>query len=276
MLLIAMHKNKDYLQSLIPLINREDITDVTIIKRSWIGSISNGDSANAISIKEGVLSENYDKALIAFVGDESKAKELLTLIENDASTKWRGTDDKIFTCILPYAKIKHLESDSSYSKKKEEGIRTDLHVYLKKDNISLNLQAKTKEEAITELAQLLKEEKDVVSFDRFLLAVFAREKLTTTGIGYEIAVPHARTDAVDDIVIAFGRSPSGIDFHSWDGKPVKLVFLIGTPANKKLSAYLKVLGHLSRLLKREDFRGSLLGAATAEEILSNFKKYDEV
>lgn len=149
-----------------------------------------------------------------------------------------------------------------------------LYEYLKENNILLDLKGQTKEEVIRELSKLLKEEKNIVDFDGFVSAVFTREKMASTGIGYEIAVPHARTDTVEDVVIAFGRSQKGINFDSVDGKPVKLVFLIGTPGKKRVSAYLKLLAHLSRLLKKGDLRKRLLEVSTPKEILNEFRKVE--
>jgi len=274
MLLIIMHKSEDYLQSIMPLIKRENIPDVTIIERNGIGSLLEGDSANTLGFRKGGLSEEYDKALIALVDDEKKAKEVVNQIENDTSSGWRNFSDKAFICTLPYVKVKHLERGSFYAQKKEEDIKMRLYEYLKEDNILLDVKGQTKEEVIRELAELLKEEKDIVDFEEFCSAVFAREKLTSTGVGDEVAIPHARTNTVEDVVIAFGRSQKGIDFASIDGKPVKLMFLIGTPEKKGLSSYLKLLAHLSRLLKKEDFKKSLLTAGTPKEILNEFKRVE--
>jgi len=274
MLLIVMHKNEDYLQSIIPVIKSENIPDVTMVERKGLGSLLEGDAANALGFQTGHFLEKYDKALIALVDDETKTKRVMARIENDALPRWKNFNEKAFVCILPYVKVKHLEKNSFYVQKKEGEIKMRLYEYLKEDNILLDLKGQTKEEIIRELSELLKGEKNMVDFDGFVSAVFAREKMVSTGIGYEIAIPHARTDAVDDVVIAFGRSQKGIDFDSVDGKPVNLIFLIGTPAKKRLSAYLKLLAHLSRILKKDEFRKRLLSVSTAKEIMDEFKKVE--
>jgi fructose-specific phosphotransferase system IIA component len=146
--------------------------------------------------------------------------------------------------------------------------------YLEQDRISLDLKAHSKEEAVKEIAALLKSAEEIVDFDTFVKDVFDREKLGTTGIGNEIAIPHARTDAVKEFVIAFGRSSEGVEFNSLDGKPAKLIFLIGTQKEKNLNNYLKTLAHLTRLLKRESFRSLLLKASSPKEIIDEFKKVE--
>ena len=145
--------------------------------------------------------------------------------------------------------------------------------HISEKTICLALENTTKDDVIRELAELLKESEYVTDFDVFLKDVFEREKLGATGIGNGIAIPHARTDAVNNIVIAFGRSSQGIDFNGVDKKPAKLVFLIGTP-KKDVNKYLQVLAHLTRLLKKESFRQQLLEAQNADEILNAIREIE--
>jgi PTS system nitrogen regulatory IIA component len=111
----------------------------------------------------------------------------------------------------------------------------------------------------------------MIDFDLFLEDVFERERLGTTGIGDGIAIPHARTDAVDQLVIALGRSARGVEFESLDGKKVKLLFLMGTPKGS-VSHYLKILAQLTRLLKEGTFRDKLLEARDKEIVVSLFRE----
>ncbi len=150
----------------------------------------------------------------------------------------------------------------------------EISKYLKADFICSDLQATTKEEAIRELADLLKGSPEVQDFDQFLQEVFEREAAMTTGIGHQIAVPHARTEAVNNLVIAFGKSGRGIDFDAIDHQPVKLIFLLGTP-KKDMGTYLKALAYLTRILKKEEFRGTLIGASSAEDIIKAFNRIEE-
>ncbi|RKY42502.1 MAG: hypothetical protein DRP85_02490 [Candidatus Makaraimicrobium thalassicum] len=147
--------------------------------------------------------------------------------------------------------------------------------FLKEENITLNLKASDKKEAIEKVASCLKGAGGISDFDVFFKAVFEREKLKTTGIGKEAAIPHARTDAVKEFVIALGRFDNGVDFASIDGKPVKLVFLMGTPREKWLSNYLKILAHLIRLLQKESFRKILLQADSPAKVIKAFSDAEE-
>ncbi len=147
--------------------------------------------------------------------------------------------------------------------------------YLKEKMIELDLKSENKEETIKELGRILCKSACVNNHDDYINDVFAREELCTTGIGRGIALPHARTDNVNGFVIAFGRSTKGVDFQSLDQKPVKLVFLMGTPQSEEMKIYLHILAHLNRLLQKEDFREQLLKAASPAEIIDAFKNKEE-
>jgi mannitol/fructose-specific phosphotransferase system IIA component (Ntr-type) len=147
--------------------------------------------------------------------------------------------------------------------------------YLREGQIILDLRAADKESAIKETAGALRQNPGVRCFDAFVHDIFERENFSTTGIGHGIGIPHARTEAVTDIVIALGRSASGIDFGSFDCKPARLIFVLGTPKRRELSLYLSVLARLTRLLERQAFRNTLLAAATPAEVLEAFRAVEE-
>ena len=146
--------------------------------------------------------------------------------------------------------------------------------YIREELINLDLLSERKEDAIRELARLMESTQGVIDFDLFLEDVFERERLGTTGIGDGIAIPHARTDAVDQLVIALGRSARGVEFESLDGKKVKLLFLMGTPKGS-VSHYLKILAQLTRLLKEDTFRDKLLEARDKETVVSLFREIED-
>ena len=144
--------------------------------------------------------------------------------------------------------------------------------FLREDKIFLELTASDKEEAVKKLSDILKGSVEVSDPGLFIKDVFDREALSTTGIGNGIAIPHARTDAVKEFVIAFGRANQGIEFDSLDKKPAKLIFLMGTPKKKDLSNYLRILADLTRLLNKKHFREALLKASSPEKVIEAFKK----
>jgi len=149
-----------------------------------------------------------------------------------------------------------------------------IHDFLKPGAIIMELNAKEKLDAIGELVDHMVANKIANNREELFNALAKRENLESTGIGDGIAIPHARTDAVKDLVLVFARSSAGVDFSAFDGKPSYIIFLIASPENKK-SEYIIALAKLSRLLRRAIVRGQLRNATNPKEILEIIKKNEE-
>ncbi|MCD6163520.1 MAG: PTS sugar transporter subunit IIA [candidate division Zixibacteria bacterium] len=132
--------------------------------------------------------------------------------------------------------------------------------------ISFDLKGNTKDEIITELVELAAASEMVKNKDELLKAVLEREKLVTTGVGYNVAFPHAKTKSVRGVVIAFGRKKEGVDFEAMDRKPVNLFFLIAAPEDA-IGAHLNVMAKLSFLMKNEKNRSKLIKAKYKEDLI---------
>jgi len=137
---------------------------------------------------------------------------------------------------------------------------------LKPEAINLNVQARQKTAALREVASLLLQNKSVTNFDAFFHEILERERISNTALGHDVAIPHARTEQCTEILIAIGRNMEGIDFESRENGPVRLIFLIGTP-KQMVTEYLRVVGNLARLLRRDDIRGQLLQAPDANAFI---------
>jgi fructose-specific phosphotransferase system IIA component len=137
---------------------------------------------------------------------------------------------------------------------------------LKPEAINLNVQARQKNAALREVASLLLQNKSVTNFDAFFHEILERERISNTALGHDVAIPHARTEQCTEILIAIGRNMEGIDFESRDNGPVRLIFLIGTP-KQMVTEYLRVVGNLARLLRRDDIRQRLLEAPDADAFI---------
>lgn len=146
--------------------------------------------------------------------------------------------------------------------------------YLKLEAIIMEIKAKEKIAAINELVEHMVANKLVRDGKEFIKALAKRENLESTGIGDGIAIPHARTDAVQDLILAFARSQQGIDFSSIDDKPSHIIFLIASPEGKK-SEYIMALAKLSRLLRKHPVRELLRDAKNPKEIMDIIKKNEE-
>lgn len=132
--------------------------------------------------------------------------------------------------------------------------------------ILFDLKAQVKDEVIDELVELVNTSNMVTDKNSLLKDIRERENLVTTGIGYGVAFPHAKTKSVKGIVIAFGRSNKGIDFEAIDHKPVYLFFLIAAPEDA-IGAHLNVMSRLSYLMKSEENRQKLMKATSPGEVL---------
>jgi mannitol/fructose-specific phosphotransferase system IIA component (Ntr-type) len=134
---------------------------------------------------------------------------------------------------------------------------------IKPSSILLEMGASNKNEAILEVAAMVRHDPDVSDFPCFCRELLERDELKSTAAGFGVAFPHARTDAVREIVIAAGRNAAGVKFGD---EPVQFLFVIGTP-REKVTEYLVAVGSLARLLRQEKTRAALLAAKTPEEFI---------
>ncbi len=141
--------------------------------------------------------------------------------------------------------------------------------------VILKLNSREKSAVIAELTAPLVTAGLVTSEEEFISAIMRRENLESTGIGFGVAIPHARTNAVREAVIAFGRSETGVDFSSLDGKLSHLIFLIAAPEALKRE-YIWTLAKLSSLLRQEEVRNGLLQAGSVDEVFAIIGQYERL
>lgn len=126
--------------------------------------------------------------------------------------------------------------------------------------------------AIVELIDLLVSVGKIQAGDRdpVLAALRAREETMSTGIGFGIAIPHASSERVNEVVAAFGRSSTGIEFDSLDNAPVKFIVLFVVPKDQ-FQTHLRTLAAIAKFLNDRAVRDRLATAGTTEEILAIFE-----
>lgn len=137
--------------------------------------------------------------------------------------------------------------------------------------INLNLKAKNKDEVIDELIDQLEKAEVISDRQGFKKDILAREALSTTGIGFGIAIPHAKSKAVRFPTVAFGVSRDGIDYDSIDDTKANLFFMIAVNEGDN-NLHLKALATLSRMLIHEEFREALLDAKDSVGIMKVIKE----
>lgn len=148
---------------------------------------------------------------------------------------------------------------------------TDL---LNKDVMIMSLKATTKETAIDEMIASLKSKGKINDEALFKEEIMKREAQSSTGIGEGIAMPHAKTKAVNEPTVVFAKSESGLDYNSLDGQPAHLFFMIAATEGAN-ATHLETLAALSRLLVHPTFVQNLKDAKTPEEVITLFNKEQE-
>jgi mannitol/fructose-specific phosphotransferase system IIA component (Ntr-type) len=96
----------------------------------------------------------------------------------------------------------------------------------------------------------------------------------STGVGKGFAIPHGKTNAVNDVIAAFGKTTRDIDYDALDGNPVHLVFLL-VGRDDMVSKHIKLLSRISRLMNKDEFRERLVNSNSKEEIINIFKEEEE-
>jgi mannitol/fructose-specific phosphotransferase system IIA component (Ntr-type) len=131
------------------------------------------------------------------------------------------------------------------------------------DRVLVPLQARDKQGIIAELAARLVSRVggDVATV---LRAVEERESVLSTGVGFGVAIPHARSSAVRELAIVGGVSAEPVPYDSIDGEPVRLFFLIVGPESSA-GLHVKILSRIARLVRRDGVRRHLMEARTPDE-----------
>ncbi|UCF42910.1 MAG: PTS sugar transporter subunit IIA [Planctomycetota bacterium] len=131
--------------------------------------------------------------------------------------------------------------------------------------VKVPLEGKDKKSVITELVDLLDDNGALLDKEMALNAVLVREQTKSTGIGSGIAIPHGKCAAVKELVMAIGLTSKPLDFESVDGKPVRIIFLLVSPADQT-GPHIQALAKISRLMLEEGFKQEVEGASSAEEV----------
>ena len=145
---------------------------------------------------------------------------------------------------------------------------------LSKDVIRIPLENTDKNRIIEEMVDILVSQDKITNRESVLQAVLDRERVMSTGMGDGVAIPHAKSDGVNELVSAFGITKQDVDFKSIDEKPVRLIFLLVGPVDQT-GPHLKALSRISRLMHRKEFRDKLSAAHSSEEVIEAIKKEEQ-
>jgi len=142
------------------------------------------------------------------------------------------------------------------------------------ERILLGVAPGDKEDLLARVVKDFDSKNLIKTYDIALRDVIEREQVMSTGIGSGVAIPHAYTDGVDELVAGFFRTDGEVDFAALDNKGVDLFFIILGPKASRRS-HIKVLAKISRLLNHDEFRASLRQAEAEEDVLDILKRFGD-
>lgn len=144
---------------------------------------------------------------------------------------------------------------------------------VEKKAVLLDCAATDKSELLTVLIDAAGRSRRIGELEEAREAIFEREELSSTGMGYGVAMPHARIRSARFPVLGFARHAEGVDYGSVDGEPVHLVFLLLTPSsNPELNVQL--LGKLSRMCQSAENRERLMKLESARDFMAFIHEID--
>ncbi len=145
---------------------------------------------------------------------------------------------------------------------------------LQKKSILIDLNSTDKQEILTQMACFMSSLYGLPNGESISQKIVEREGDMSTGIGYGIAIPHARITGIDRLYMVAGRSVQGIEFNAIDEQPVHLLFMMISPTNTSTD-HTQILSSLSRIMSYEDVRKKLLAAETPEAFLDIIIKSED-
>ena len=142
-------------------------------------------------------------------------------------------------------------------------------------NIKLNMTARTKEEVIEELTDLLIQDGAVTNKEDFIRDVWLREELGSTGFENHIAIPHGKSSGVSRTALAIGRTQHAIPWETMDGSDVRCVILFAVCLVGQNATHIRLLAQVSGSLADEDIIAKLLVESDPHKIIALFNSETE-
>ncbi|MCL1932090.1 MAG: PTS sugar transporter subunit IIA [Treponema sp.] len=144
----------------------------------------------------------------------------------------------------------------------------NLKTVLTAETINLHLKGSTKDEIINELLDILAAAGKITDRKSALSAVMDREQKMSTGMKHGIAIPHGKSNTIQDLVACVGISDKAVDFDSLDHEPCRIFIMTLSPV-EKTGPHLQFLAEISLLFKNAEKRQEILSAKTPEELIKS-------
>ncbi|EML9432799.1 PTS fructose transporter subunit IIA [Klebsiella pneumoniae] len=151
----------------------------------------------------------------------------------------------------------------------------DISTVLNVKNIKLNMTARTKEEVIEELTDLIIQDGAVTNKEDFIRDVWLREELGSTGFENHIAIPHGKSSGVSRTALAIGRTQHAIPWETMDGSDVRCVILFAVCLVDQNATHIRLLAQVSGSLADEDIIAKLLVESDPHKIIALFNSETE-
>jgi PTS system nitrogen regulatory IIA component len=136
---------------------------------------------------------------------------------------------------------------------------------LKEDLVLVDFDGTSKEEVIDKLLDLLASSGKVKDREQARQDVKANEAAMSTGMQHGIAIPHAKTDAVDELLSAVLITRNSVDYQSMDGKPARIFIMTLSPKDDT-GPHLRFLAEIGKILKKRRLRKRILAAGSNSEL----------
>jgi len=146
--------------------------------------------------------------------------------------------------------------------------------FLEANTIISNLNSKTKQDVIRELANTISSAHSNINKEKLVEVLLEREKLCSTAVDLGVAVPHAKLSGITEIILGFGRSLKGIVFESLDNKPTNFFITIIAPEDTT-GVHIQLLARISKVFRNQDLRSRLMKCDSEEEIFQTITLEDE-
>ena len=140
-------------------------------------------------------------------------------------------------------------------------------------NIKLNMTARTKEEVIEELTDLLVQDGAVTNKEDFIRDVWLREEQGSTGFENHIAIPHGKSSAVINTTLAIGRTRQDIPWETLDGSSVRCIILFAVRLEDQNTTHIRLLSQVAGALADDDIIAQLLVETSPQKIIDLFSQY---
>jgi len=240
-------------------------------------------------LKELRTSDFYVQTIVINDGISSQARKgdisiILTEVESNVTVSTSKTDmpfvkNEILEVILALSHIiEELKASADTKEMKKELLDTDARTtkdilaLIDPECFTMELKGETKEELIIELIDILALKGKLLNRDEALADVLRREKDMSTGMAHGIALPHAKTNGVNETTVAIGIKKAGVNFESIDGQPSRVFLLVVSPKKNGGGLHVQFLAAVGSILKEESMREAVINAASPQEAVDLLRK----